>query len=80
VQGLSCKRFQALPPSRSCAEADAALLALAAAQRWRACPACGVTVERSEGCNHMRCAARRAGAAEGGLIVCRQGGRAGRGM
>eukprot|EP00882_Tetradesmus_deserticola_P013925 GHRQ01014792.1.p2 GENE.GHRQ01014792.1~~GHRQ01014792.1.p2 ORF type:complete len:168 (+),score=34.79 GHRQ01014792.1:803-1306(+) len=56
VQGMTCVQFQALPPELRSVE-DAAMLRMAQQQAWKRCPAagCGHVVERSEGCNHMRC-------------------------
>eukprot|EP00882_Tetradesmus_deserticola_P013459 GHRQ01014291.1.p1 GENE.GHRQ01014291.1~~GHRQ01014291.1.p1 ORF type:complete len:172 (-),score=20.74 GHRQ01014291.1:253-768(-) len=56
VQGMTCAQFQALPPELRSIE-DAAMLRMAQQQAWKRCPAagCGHVVERTEGCNHMRC-------------------------
>lgn len=56
VQGMTCAQFQALPPELRSVE-DAAMLRMAQQQSWKRCPAagCGHIVERTEGCNHMRC-------------------------
>ncbi|WIA13220.1 hypothetical protein OEZ85_006812 [Tetradesmus obliquus] len=54
--GMTCAQFQALPPELRSVE-DAAMLRMAQQQAWKRCPAagCGHVVERTEGCNHMRC-------------------------
>ncbi|GLC42596.1 hypothetical protein PLESTB_001117400 [Pleodorina starrii] len=52
--GYTCAAFQALPAHLRSAE-DAAMLQLSERQQWKRCPACKLIVERSEGCNHMRC-------------------------
>ncbi|KXZ52052.1 hypothetical protein GPECTOR_10g1075 [Gonium pectorale] len=52
--GYTCAEFQALPPHLRSAE-DAALLRYSARRQWRQCPRCRQMVERSEGCNHVRC-------------------------
>ena len=54
AQGFSCSAFQALPAHLRSAD-DAAMLKLSSEQRWKKCPACHNVVERSEGCNHIRC-------------------------
>ncbi|KAG2437563.1 hypothetical protein HYH02_011205 [Chlamydomonas schloesseri] len=55
--GLTCAQYQALPPHQrlQASAEDAAILALVAACRWRRCPSCAHVVERSHGCNRMRC-------------------------
>ncbi|KAG2428932.1 hypothetical protein HXX76_011176 [Chlamydomonas incerta] len=54
--GYTCAQFQALPAHlRSASAEDAALLSMAKQQRWKRCPDCGFTVERTAGCNHMKC-------------------------
>ncbi|KAG2440131.1 hypothetical protein HXX76_004244 [Chlamydomonas incerta] len=53
-KGYTCTQFQALPAHMRSAE-DAAMLVLSAQHRWRQCPQCQLMVERSEGCNHMKC-------------------------
>ncbi|GLC42598.1 hypothetical protein PLESTF_000735500 [Pleodorina starrii] len=53
-QGYTCAAFQALPAHLRSAE-DAAMLQLSERQQWKRCPACKLVVERSEGCNHMKC-------------------------
>ena len=52
--GLTCAEYQALPQDMR-GEGDQALMALAASRRWKACPSCRNMVERSAGCNAMRC-------------------------
>lgn len=56
TQGMSCAQFQSLPAALRSVE-DAALLSLAKAQLWKRCPGagCGQMVERTAGCNHMKC-------------------------
>ncbi|KXZ46776.1 hypothetical protein GPECTOR_40g510 [Gonium pectorale] len=53
-KGYTCAAFQALPPHLRSAE-DAAMLQYSAQQKWKQCPQCRLTVERSEGCNHRLC-------------------------
>lgn len=53
---MTCQQFQALPPELRSVE-DAAILRMAAQHAWKRCPApgCGHIVEKTDGCNHMRC-------------------------
>lgn len=53
-QGYSCAQFQSLPPEERNPE-TAAVLRLSTARSWRRCPQCRALVERSGGCNHIRC-------------------------
>ena len=58
-QGVDWQRAQC-PSCRSPlhvedAAADAAFRSYAQRQRLGQCPKCGATVEKTEGCNHMRC-------------------------
>ncbi|ETO12193.1 hypothetical protein RFI_25185 [Reticulomyxa filosa] len=49
---LTCEEFQKQQRNRTQQE-DAAFHSLMKKEKWRACPRCGVVVERSEGCYHM---------------------------
>eukprot|EP00887_Chlorella_sp_A99_P005528 scaffold1.g5528.t1 len=51
---LSCAEYQALPQELR-SEGDRGLMALAAQKSWKACPGCRNMVEKSMGCNHVRC-------------------------
>ncbi|KAG2454886.1 hypothetical protein HYH02_000717 [Chlamydomonas schloesseri] len=53
-KGYTCAQFQALPAHLRSAE-DAAMLVLSSQHRWKQCPQCQLMVDRSEGCNHMKC-------------------------
>ncbi|PNH04164.1 hypothetical protein TSOC_009698 [Tetrabaena socialis] len=53
-EGFTCDRFQDLQRSASSAE-DAAMLRLAVGKQWKQCPRCKQLVERSQGCNFIRC-------------------------
>lgn len=53
-QGFTCSDFQALPGHLKSAE-DAAVLKLSSDKAWKKCPSCNMVVERSEGCNHVKC-------------------------
>jgi hypothetical protein len=51
---LSCKQYQALPPTERNI-LDLQLFELAAESQWVRCPGCKQMVEREEGCFYMRC-------------------------
>ncbi|GLC42593.1 hypothetical protein PLESTM_001354300 [Pleodorina starrii] len=53
-KGFSCAAFQALPPQERNPD-TAAVLRLSAQRSWQRCPVCRALVERSGGCNHIRC-------------------------
>ena len=53
-QGFTCSQFSELPDHHRSAD-DAAMLRLSMDKHWKKCPSCGMLVERSEGCNHVRC-------------------------
>jgi hypothetical protein len=53
-QGYTCEEYQALPPEEREAE-DLETLKLLSSQKWRRCPNCHVTVERTSGCAHITC-------------------------
>ncbi|GLI59472.1 hypothetical protein VaNZ11_001355 [Volvox africanus] len=53
-KGYSCALFQTLPPEDRNPD-TAAVLRLGATRSWQRCPSCRSLVERSGGCNHIRC-------------------------
>jgi hypothetical protein len=57
--GMTCQAYQARPDALSSAE-DRALMELGKKEGMKRCPACGVMVQRTMGCAHMKC---RCGAA-----------------
>ncbi|GFR46017.1 hypothetical protein Agub_g7496 [Astrephomene gubernaculifera] len=55
-QSYTCEEHQQLPPQLQSRPAEeAASLTLIRTRAWQPCPDCHMMVERSEGCNHMRC-------------------------
>lgn len=54
MQGLTCAQFQELPPEQRTKD-DAALFHLSNKNKWRQCPSCKNMVERSDGCNYIKC-------------------------
>lgn len=51
----ACRHLLLVKDARVDAAADAAFRSYSQKQRLRQCPKCGITVEKAEGCNHMRC-------------------------
>jgi E3 ubiquitin-protein ligase RNF144 len=47
---MSCEKFQKLKHSN-----DALMLDLADRRKWKECPNCRHLIEKSQGCNHMKC-------------------------
>ncbi|WJX24531.1 RBR-type E3 ubiquitin transferase [Trifolium repens] len=47
---MSCEKFQRLKHSN-----DALMLDLADRKKWKECPNCRHLIEKSQGCNHMKC-------------------------
>jgi E3 ubiquitin-protein ligase RNF144 len=52
--GMTCQAYQARPDALRTAE-DRALLELGKKEGMKRCPTCGVMVQRTEGCPHMKC-------------------------
>ncbi|KAL1208579.1 E3 ubiquitin-protein ligase RSL1 [Cardamine amara subsp. amara] len=52
---LSCKAYKKLHPSPENDDDDAKVKSLAKLNGWRQCGRCQYMVERSYGCNHIRC-------------------------
>mmetsp|Transcript_15147 Transcript_15147/g.59302 ORF Transcript_15147/g.59302 Transcript_15147/m.59302 type:complete len:435 (+) Transcript_15147:54-1358(+) len=51
--GIDCKAFQAWAAENR--QGDELFDAFATGQRYKQCPACGVWVEKKQGCNHITC-------------------------
>ncbi|XP_050216149.1 E3 ubiquitin-protein ligase RSL1-like [Mercurialis annua] len=52
--GIDCDKFQTLHKDEREME-DIMLLQLAENKQWRRCPACKIYVEKTQGCNYMKC-------------------------
>ncbi|CAL9748295.1 unnamed protein product [Musa acuminata subsp. burmannicoides] len=49
--GYSCKDYETLCPDKKSRD----LMKLATKKRWQRCPSCGFFVERTSGCNYIKC-------------------------
>ncbi|GAB4823734.1 hypothetical protein N2152v2_010780 [Parachlorella kessleri] len=76
--GLSCQQFKELPDNMR-GEDDRAFLSLAGKKKWRQCPRCKCMVERSSGCNAMRCRCGRCHATRGHMPLGQATGPGGQG-
>jgi E3 ubiquitin-protein ligase RNF144 len=52
--GVECREFQQLGQDERGRD-DLLLRRLAGRQRWQRCPKCHMYVEKSEGCNYIKC-------------------------